>query len=81
MDSNVAAKVKICHYNLLLVRQVLKDSDVELLQAVGCHMFLRNYDDDTPDQREYYEAMGAKPYTNPLVVELEDEEEEVEKAE
>jgi hypothetical protein len=67
--------VKTCHYNLLLVRLLLDDNEVELLRVVGCHMFLRKYDEDTPDQRELYEVMGAKAYTDPLVVELDYEEE------
>lgn len=71
VDSSVAAKVEISHYNLLAVRLRLRNKEVELLREVGCNKFLRKYDDDTEDQRELYEAMGAKAYTDPLVVELE----------
>ena len=73
VDDNSAAALKICHYNLLLIRLELEDTDIELLQAVGCSRFLKGYDEDTPDQRELYEAMGAKAGTDPLTVELEDE--------
>jgi hypothetical protein len=53
----------------------LEDMDIELLQAVGCSKFLKKYDEDTPDQKELYEAMGAKANTDPLTVELEFEDE------
>lgn len=78
VDSSAAAKVKICHYNLLAVRLQLRDNEVGLLREVGCNKFLRKYDEDTPDQRELYEAMGAKAYTDPLVVELESDDYEEE---
>ncbi|KAN0067926.1 hypothetical protein V8E54_013854 [Elaphomyces granulatus] len=39
--------------------------------AVDCSKFLQKYEDNTPDQRELYELMGAKPDTDPLVVEIE----------
>ena len=71
VDSSAAAEMKICHYNLLLVRLELADHEVELLRTVGCSKFLRKYEDNTPDQRDLYEAMGAKADTDPLVVELE----------
>jgi hypothetical protein len=71
IDSSAAAELKICHYNLLLLRVELADDDVELLRTLGCSKFLLKYEDNTPDQRELYEAMGAKADTDPLVVELE----------
>ena len=73
IDSSAAAELKICHYNLLLLRLELADDQVELLRTLGCSKFLRKYEDNTPDQRELYEAMGAKADTDPLVVELEEE--------
>jgi hypothetical protein len=75
VDHSSAAALEICHYNLLLVRLELEDMDIELLQAVGCSKFLKKYDEDTPDQKELYEAMGAKANTDPLTVELEFEDE------
>ena len=75
VDHNSAAVLKICHYNLLLIRLELEEEDVELLQAVGCSRFLKKYDEDTPDQKELYEAMGAKADTDPLTVELDFEDE------
>jgi hypothetical protein len=75
VDHNSAAALKICHYNLLLIRLELGERDTELLQAVGCSRFLQKYDENTPDQRELYEAMGAKADTDPLTVELEFEDE------
>jgi hypothetical protein len=77
VDHNSAAVLKICHYNLLLIRLELEEGqgDIELLQAVGCSRFLKKYDDNTPDQKELYEAMGAKADTDPLTVELEFEDE------
>jgi|ERR1700722_5013015 hypothetical protein len=76
VDHNSAAAMKICHYNLLLIRLELEEADIELLQAVGCSRFLKEYDEDTPDQKELYEAMGAKADTDPLTVELEFEDED-----
>jgi len=73
VDHNSAAVLKICHYNLLLIRLELEKRDVELLQAVGCSRFLKKYDENTSDQKELYEVMGAKADTDPLTVELEDE--------
>jgi hypothetical protein len=75
VDHNSAAALKICHYNLLLIRLELEEVDIELLRAVGCSRFLKEYDEDTPDQKELYEAMGAKAGTDPLTVELEFEDE------
>ena len=79
VDHNSAAALKICHYNLLLIRLELEEGEgegeIELLQAVGCSRFLKKYDDNTPDQKELYEAMGAKADTDPLTVELEFEDE------
>ena len=76
VDSRSAAELKICHYNLLLIRLESADHDVELLRSVGCSKFLREYEDNTPEQRELYEAMGARADTDPLVVELEYDEDE-----
>lgn len=76
VDHNSAAVLKICHYNLLLIRLELGEREVELLQAVGCSRFLKKYDENTPDQKELYEFMGAKADTDPLTVELECEDEE-----
>jgi hypothetical protein len=76
VDHKSAAVLKICHYNLLLIRLELKKRHVELLQAVGCGRFLKKYDENTPDQKELYEAMGAKADTDPLTVELEFEDED-----
>jgi len=73
VDHNSAAVLKICHYNLLLIRLELEKRDVELLQAVGCSRFLKKYDENTSDQKELYEVTGAKADTDPLTVELEDE--------
>jgi hypothetical protein len=73
VDHDSAAVLKICHYNLLLIRLELEKRDVELLQAVGCSRFLKKYDENTSDQKELYEVMGAKADTDPLTVELEDE--------
>lgn len=73
VDSRASAELKICHYNLLLIRFELRGQDVYVLRSVGCSKFLKNYDDNTPDQRELYEAMGAGPDTDPLVVEIDDE--------
>jgi hypothetical protein len=70
VDSSAAAKVEVCHYHLLAIRLHLQDKDVTLLREVGCSKFLRKYDDENPDQRDLYEAMGAKAYTDPLVVEI-----------
>ena len=80
VDSDAAAELKISHYNLLLIRLELieRGDDVELLRSVGCSKFLQKYEDNTPDQREYYEACGAKAGSDPLIVEIEydsDEEE------
>jgi len=75
IDSS-AAELKICHYNLLLVRLELSDHQVELLRTLGCSKFLQKYEDNTADQRELYEAMGAKADTDPLGVELEYDEDE-----
>lgn len=76
IDPSAAAELKICHYNLLLVRLELADHQVELLRTLGCSKFLQKYEDNTADQRELYEAMGAKADTDPLVVELEYDEDE-----
>ena len=76
VDHKSAAVLKICHYNLLLIRLELEERNVELLQAVGCARFLKKYDENTPDQKELYEAMGAKADTDPLTVELEYEDED-----
>jgi hypothetical protein len=76
VDHNSAAALKITHYNLLLIRLELGERDVELLRAVGCSRFLKKYDENSVDQKEYYEAMGAKADTDPLTVELEFEDEE-----
>jgi len=73
VDPGAAAVLKISHYNLLLIRLELLDEQIETIRLVGCNRFLRKYEDDSPEQREYYEAMGAKPNTDPLVVELEDD--------
>jgi len=75
VDHDSAAVLKICHYNLLLIRLELEERDIELLQAVGCSRFLKQYDENTPDQKELYEVMGAKADTDPLTVELEFEDE------
>lgn len=73
VDPGAAAVLKISHYNLLLIRLELLDEQIETIRLVGCNRFLRKYEDDSPEQREYYEAMGAKANTDPLVVELEDD--------
>ena len=44
---------------VLLVRFELADDQVELLRTLGCSKLLQNYEGNTPDQRELYEAMGA----------------------
>ena len=75
VDYNTAAALKICHYNLLLIRLELGEGDTELLRATSCSRFLKKYDENTLDQRGLYEAMGAKADTDPLSVELEYEEE------
>ncbi|KAH0556708.1 hypothetical protein GP486_005500 [Trichoglossum hirsutum] len=75
IGDDIPAALKISHYNLLLIRLSLMAADVQLLREVGCSKFLKNYDDNTADQREYYELMGAEADTDPLTVELEDEEE------
>jgi hypothetical protein len=75
VDSSAAVELKICHYNLLLIREVA-DTHVELLRSVGCSKFLQKYEDNTQDQKDLYEAMGAKANTDPLVVELEYDEDE-----
>jgi len=75
VDHNTAATLKISHYNLLLIRLELDERDVELLRAISCSRFLKKYDENTLDEREYYETIGAKADSDPLTVELEDEEE------
>ncbi|KAI9772383.1 MAG: hypothetical protein M1839_002462 [Geoglossum umbratile] len=67
--------LRICHYNPLLVRFEITKAETQLLLDIGCSDFLKEYDDNTEDQRELYELMGAGAGTNPLTVELEDEEE------
>jgi hypothetical protein len=76
VDEDVAAVIKISHYNLLLVRLELEEPDVERLRDVGGNMFLKKYEDNNEDEREYYEAMGSTANTDPLTVELMEDEEE-----
>ena len=54
----------------------LDEKNVALLRAIGCSRFLKKYDENTLDQKELYEFMGAKADTDPLTVELEYEDEE-----
>lgn len=73
VDDNIPVGLKISHYNLLLIRLEITEDEVQLLHAAGCSKFLKPYGDNTPDQRELYEFMGAGADTDPLTVELEDE--------
>ncbi|KAI9868623.1 MAG: hypothetical protein M1813_004473 [Trichoglossum hirsutum] len=75
VDDNIPVGLKISHYNLLLVRLRISKDEIQLLYAVGCSKFLKPYSDNTLDQKELYEFMGAGANTDPLTVELEDEEE------
>ncbi|MCJ1356325.1 MAG: hypothetical protein MMC33_006320 [Icmadophila ericetorum] len=70
VDDESAKAVKISHYNLLLLGFNCNEEEVDVLRRVGCSKFLRPYEEDTNDQREFYEIEGAEAGSDPLAVEL-----------
>lgn len=82
ISDQVAAAFKLGHYSLLLTRFALEESGSEVanLVAVGVEKMLHLWEEDTPEQREYFEmfaAPGGFPLTCPLLEEKEEEDDEV----
>lgn len=76
IDDDSAKVIKISHYNLLLLRFACSQEEIEALKKVACSKFLKKWEEDTDDQREFYVFEGAQAGCDPLTVELEDLEED-----
>ena len=73
ISDSVAAMFKTGHYTLLLVRLELSQEQVDRLVAVGAKKLLRSWEEDSEEQKEYFEFF-APAGTCPLTGTLRDDE-------
>ncbi|CAK7204874.1 hypothetical protein SEUCBS139899_007636 [Sporothrix eucalyptigena] len=74
MSESTAKLFPIGHYYLVLVRLAMTEHQVSLLVKAGVKKMLRPWNEDTDDQKEFFEFF-AEPGTCPLTGELFDEDE------
>lgn len=56
ISTTCANKFQVSHYHMLCLYDLVKDEDFEMLKRIGIKVLLLPWDENTDEQKEYFEA-------------------------